>query len=234
MSVNQVNILINNKELIYSKDNNELLMNHLSRTINVEMTIETYNKYKIWMQNGCPIASDTGDQHEPCEITTLSDDIKEAKMLLSNDNNNPDDTESDKCVSIQGNKNETADTNDHENVKSVITMAPANNATERDDTIDYDNIVRGGSGLSVNSSDDNDDEMCKISKPIKGTVIEDDNEDNEDTLHEGNANGQSITNTINESIVQNLFPSALQRKFMIHFLRPCGKLIQQYRLEKKL
>ena len=59
MSVNQVNILIKNGELIYSKDNNELLMNHLSRTINVEMPIETYNKYKIWMQNGCPIASDT-------------------------------------------------------------------------------------------------------------------------------------------------------------------------------
>ena len=44
MSVNEVNILIKNGGIIYNKDNNELLMKHLSRTINVEMPIETYNK----------------------------------------------------------------------------------------------------------------------------------------------------------------------------------------------
>ena len=169
MSVNQINILLKNGELIYSKDNNELLMNHLSRTINVEMPIETYNKYKIWMQNGCPIASDTGDQNQHCEVNTLSDDIKEAKMLLSNDNNNPDD-------------------------------------------IQDDNVARGGSGLSVNSSDDDDNEMCHISKPMKGNVIEDNNEHNEGALHERNGNGKSTTNAVNESIVHKFIPVIITKE----------------------
>ena len=39
MSENQINILIQNGELIYNKETNEWLMNHLSRTCNVDANI---------------------------------------------------------------------------------------------------------------------------------------------------------------------------------------------------
>ena len=55
-------------------------------------------------------------------------------------------------------------------------MATGNNATEMDDSMYCHNVAKGGSGLSINSSDDDDDEMCNISKAMKGNVIEDDNE----------------------------------------------------------
>ena len=52
ITIIEVNSLINSKELLYNK---ELLPNNVSHTINVEMTTERYDEYRIWAQLGCPI-----------------------------------------------------------------------------------------------------------------------------------------------------------------------------------
>ena len=74
------------KELLYSKKHNLLLPNNLSRTINVEMTTERYNKYRIWVQLGCPIPHLETQQDRSCEMIpsnnrTKTTDINESHTI---------------------------------------------------------------------------------------------------------------------------------------------------------
>ena len=202
MSDNEVNTRIENGDLIYNTETNDWLMNHKSRTINVEMTIETYNKYKVWINNGCPTAKESTHERNNCDIDTLNQDIKDKPLLSSNINNDSDDIDRDDNEDDNVTKgysklaiNSSDDVNvimspiakvssdmiDNSDEKTLTDKSEDPKNLLHDDTNDFEDktVARGGSALAINSSDDEDDEICHVSKPMKGNVIEDDDDNNE-------------------------------------------------------
>ena len=202
MSDNEVNTRIENGDLIYNTETNDWLMNHKSRTINVEMTIETYNKYQVWIKNGCPTTKESTHERNNCDIDTLNQDVKDKPLLSSNINNDsddidPDDNEDDNVT--EGYSKLAINSSDDVNVimspiakvsSDMIDNSDEKTLTDKsedpknllhDDTNDFEDktVARGGSALAINSSDDEEDEICHVSKPMKGNVIEDDDDNDE-------------------------------------------------------
>ena len=216
ISDDEVNMRIKKGDLVYNIETNEWLMNHKSRTINVEMTIETYNKYKIWMRNGCPTSKVAIDESNIYEKNTLFEDVKQKKLFLSNDNddhdenhteNNADDDVANQYSNLAINASEDVDVEMYPNTKDTSDIL--DNSDEKtlsedtqdpkvlfcNDTNDFEdkNVARGGCGLAVDSSDDDDDEICNVLKPMKGNVIEDDIDSDGNAPHEMFDNGNDMT-----------------------------------------
>ena len=216
ISDDEVNMRIKKGDLVYNIETNEWLMNHKSRTINVEMTIETYNKYQIWMRNGCPTSKVATDESNSCEKNTLFEDVKQKKLFLSNDNddhdenhteNNADDDVANQYSNLAINASEDVDVEMYPNTKDTSDIL--DNSDEKtlsedtqdpkvlfcNDTNDFEdkNVARGGCGQPVNTSDDDDDEICNVLKPMKGNVIEDDIDSDGNAPHEMFDNGNDMT-----------------------------------------